>query len=157
MLYAVLKVIHLLSLMVWVGGMFFTLFCLRPALAALEPPVRVRLMTDVLRRFFAAVSVAAGAVLVSGAWMIASLVRTGSSSGVGFNMPLDLHVMLALGVLMMAIFIYIRLALFARLQRAAGAQQWPAAAAALASIRGWVLVNLVLGALIVVVTRLGAL
>ena len=156
MLYAVLKAIHLLSLMVWVGGMFFTLYCLRPALAALDGPVRVRLMLEVLRRFFKVVTVAAAAVLISGAWMLASLARTGSSSGVGFNMPLDLHVMLVLGLLMILIFGRIRFSLFKRLQRAADAQDWPQGAAALGSIRSWVMVNLVLGVVIVVVTRLGA-
>ena len=63
MLYAVLKTLHVLSIMLWIGGMAFTLFFLRPAVAALEPPVRLRLMQDVLGRFFTAV-LALGLVIV---------------------------------------------------------------------------------------------
>ena len=50
MLYASLKLIHLLSIIVWVGGMVFAHFFLRPALQPLEPAVRMRLMADVLAR-----------------------------------------------------------------------------------------------------------
>ena len=66
MLYASLKLIHLLSIVVWVGGMVFAHFFLRPATQALEPAVRVRLMHDVLERFFAAVLVAVVLMLASG-------------------------------------------------------------------------------------------
>ncbi len=38
MIYATLKTIHLLSIMVWIGGMVFTHFFLRPAVASLESP-----------------------------------------------------------------------------------------------------------------------
>jgi hypothetical protein len=42
MLYATLKTIHLLSIIVWIGGMVFAHFFLRPAVAQLEPPLRLR-------------------------------------------------------------------------------------------------------------------
>lgn len=155
--YALLKTLHLLSLIVWVGGMFFVLSSLRPALAVLEaPPARVRLMHAVLRRFFAVVLVAAGLVLASGVAMIVGVARSSVQAGVAFNMPLDWHVMAALGVLMVAIFGHIRWVLFRRLDRAVQAQDWPAGGAALGSIRRWVIVNLCLGVVIILVTRLGA-
>ena len=43
MLYATLKLVHVLSLIVWIGGMVFAHFFLRPAVQALEPPQRLRL------------------------------------------------------------------------------------------------------------------
>jgi len=55
MIYAILKTLHVLSIVVWIGGMVFAHFFLRPAVAQLEPPVRLRLMHDVLGRFFQAV------------------------------------------------------------------------------------------------------
>ena len=70
MFYALLKTVHLLSLMVWIGGMVFAHFFLRPAVAKLEAPERIRLMHDVLGRFFNAVLAAAGLTLASGLWMI---------------------------------------------------------------------------------------
>ena len=44
MLFIGLKFIHLLPIIVWVGGMIFAHVCLRPAVAQLEPPVSLRLM-----------------------------------------------------------------------------------------------------------------
>lgn len=154
--YAVLKSIHLLSVIVWLGGMFFALYCLRPAAAALPPPARVALMRDALGRFLDAVIVAAGLVLITGTWLIATASRVSVSAGIGFNMPLDWHVMVTLGVLMIVIFGYVRFALFVQLRESAGSQDWPGAAQLLGRIRTLVTLNLALGVVIVVVTRLGA-
>jgi len=65
--------------------------------------------------------------------------------------------MAGLGLLMIAVYAYIRLVPWKRLQRAADAQAWPDAAAALARIRTLVVFNVVLAVVIVVVTRLGAM
>ena len=154
MLYASLKLIHLLSIIVWVGGMVFAHFFLRPALQPLEPAVRVRLMADVLRRFFNAVGVAVLLVLGTGLWMIGNVAKHTVQSGGSFAMPLSWTVMATLGLVMMALFGHIRFALFKRLQRAVAATDWAAGGKALASIRSLVGVNLVLGLLIVVVLLL---
>ena len=59
--------IHLLAVVVWVGGMFFAHFCLRPVAAAqLPPPQRLPLLSAVLGRFFAIVGVAVAAILLTG-------------------------------------------------------------------------------------------
>jgi uncharacterized membrane protein len=155
MLYAALKTIHLLSVIVWVGGMVFAHFFLRPALAGLEAPQRIRLMHEVLGRFFNAVLVASGLILVSGVWMIGRVAKQTVQSGLKFTMPVEWMVMAALGVVMVLIFGHIRFALYKRLTRAVNAAAWPAGAAALASIRVGVMVNLALGGVIVVVTLLG--
>ena len=52
MLHALLKTIHVLGVVVWIGGMAFSQFSLRPALAVLDGPARVRLMQQVFQRFF---------------------------------------------------------------------------------------------------------
>ena len=156
MLYATLKLLHVLSIVVWVGGMVFAHFFLRPAAMALPPPQRVPLMHGVLRRFFAAVLVAVAVVLATGLWMIGRVAKETVQAGLTFNMPLDWTLMAALGVLMMAIFAHIRFALYKRLDRAVAAQDWPAGGAALGSIRTWVGVNLGIGLLIIVFTLLMA-
>jgi len=155
MLYAVLKSIHLLALIVWIGGMFFTLFCLRPSLTVLEGPMRLRLMHEVLRRFFGVVSVAAVLVLLSGAWMLSSAARSASNAGIGFNMPLDWYAMIGLFFLMLVVFGHVRVVLFPRLARAVTAQRWADGAAALGAIRWDVTLNLVVGIFIIVFVRLG--
>ncbi len=155
MFYATLKTIHLLSIIVWIGGMVFAHFFLRPAAARLEAPERLRLMHDVLGRFFNAVLVAAGLALGTGVWMIGRIAKQTSQAGLKFTMPIEWMVMSVLGVVMVLIFAHIRFALFKRLSRAVSAAAWPAGGAALASIRTWVTVNLVIGVVIVVVTLLG--
>ncbi len=152
MIYAILKTLHLLSIILWVGGMAFVLFFLRPALGKLQPPDRVTLMHDVLRRFFGAVSAAVIIVLVSGLWMMGEFASGAAGSGV--RMPMSWMVMATLGVLMMGIFGHIRFVLLKRLQRAVASSDWPAGGATLGSIRVWVLANLFIGLLIIVVLML---
>jgi uncharacterized membrane protein len=153
-LYAALKLVHILSIIVWVGGMVFAHFFLRPDVAALEPPVRLRLMHDVLQRFFGAVLVTALAALFSGSWMIGRAAKEVVQSGGQFHMPLAWMVMAGLGTVMVLIFGHIRFALFKRMQRAVAASDWPAAGAAMNTIRQWVGVNLLLGLFIIVFTLL---
>ena len=155
MFYATLRTLHLLSIIVWIGGMVFAQFFLRPALAPLDAPQRIRIMHDVLGRFFNAVLVAAALTLGSGIWMIGRMARQMAQSGVKFNMPLEWTVMATLGLLMIAIFGHIRFGLYPRLSRAVTASDWPAGGAALASIRTWVTINLAIGVLIVLVTLIG--
>lgn len=154
MLYNALQLAHVLSIIVWIGGMVFAHFFLRPAAQQLEPPLRVRLMHDVLQRFFAAVSVAVVVVLGSGLWMVGRVAKQTVQAGGSFSMPLDWTIMATLGLVMMALFGHIRFALFKRLQRAVAASDWPAGGQALASIRTLVSVNLGLGIAIVAITLL---
>jgi uncharacterized membrane protein len=156
MLYAILKTLHVLAIVVWVGGMVFAHFFLRPAVARLDPPVRLRLMHDVLGRFFRVVLLASLLTLASGVWMLGRVARQVVQSGGSFQMPLAWTVMAVLGVAMVAIFLHIRFALYRRLERAVAAQQWAAAGQALAQIRQWVAVNLGLGTAVLLVTLLRA-
>ena len=152
MIYATLKTVHVLSIIVWIGGMVFAHFFLRPALAQLEPPVRLRLMHDVLGRFFHAVLIASLLTLASGVWMLGRVAKQVVQSGGSFDMPLSWTIMATLGVVMVAIFMHIRFALYKRLSRAVAAAEWAAGGAAMAQIRTWVSINLGLGVLILLVT-----
>jgi uncharacterized membrane protein len=145
MLYLFLKAVHVLAVVLWVGGMAFAHFFLRPSLATLPPPQRLTLMRDVLRRFFSAVLVASGLVLASGLWMFGRAAKQIVQAGGSFAPPLDWAVMTVVGVVMMAIFAVIRFAFHPKLVQAVDGADWPAAAAALGRIRGWVAVNLALG------------
>ncbi len=152
MLYAILKLLHLLSIILWIGGMAFVVFFLRPALGSLQPPARVTLMHDVLRRFFGAVSASIIIALVSGLWMMGVFASGASASGI--KMPMSWMVMATLGLLMMAIFGHIRFVLYKRLQRAVASSEWSAGGAALGSIRVWVMANLFIGLVIIGVLML---
>lgn len=139
---AILKALHVLAVVLWVGGMAFAHFFLRPSLALLDPPQRVRLMHAVLGRFFQAVLWAVVLIFVSG-FGIAGLAAR--QAGAGFAWPLDWQVMAVVGVFMIALFGHIRFVLYRRLDRAVQAGDWPAGGAVLADIRRWVGVNLALG------------
>lgn len=154
MIYAVLKTVHLLSIIVWIGGMFFTHFFLRPAVAPLEPPLRLRLMHDVLGRFFRAVLVVALLAVASGVWMLGRVAKQVVQSGGNFQMPWAWTLMAVLGVAMLLVFLYIRFTLYRRLTRAVQASDWPAGGAAMAQIRQWVALNLALGGVILLATLL---
>ena len=145
MVYLLLKAVHVLCVVLWVGGMAFAHFCLRPAVVALEPPVRLRLLHAVLQRFFTIVLGTTALIVVSGLWMIGRTAKQVVQSGGSFNLPLDWLLMTVVGLLMVALFGHIRFVLFKRLQRAVAAADWPSAGVAMAAIRRWVGVNLALG------------
>lgn len=155
MLYSVLKLVHLLSIVVWVGGMVFAHFFLRPAVANLAPPERLSLMHGVLSRFFKVVLVLSTLAVISGLWMIGNVAKATVQAGGAFHMPLSWTIMATLGVVMWAIFGHIRFALFKRFSRAVAAAEWPAAGQAMASLRLWVGINLALGVVTVVVAMVG--
>ena len=146
---ALLLFVHLLSIVVWVGGMAFAHFCLRPALPLLAPPERLRLMHAVLTRFLNWVLAAALLTLASGLGIMFLAARAGAA------MPWNWHAMAAIGLVMVGIFAVVRLGPYARLARAVAAADWPAGAAALASVRKGVAVNLALGVLVVPIPVLG--
>lgn len=155
MLYATLKAFHLLAVIVWIGGMAFTLFCLRPAARVLDPPARVTLMHAAMRRFLAVVVVAIAVIFVCGVAMVALAWSAATRTGLRFNMPLDWYTMIAVFFVMLAVFIHIRNVLFRRLDAAVREQRWADGALALGAIRWDVSINLVLGAIITVFVRLG--
>lgn len=145
---AIALLLHLLSVTVWVGGMFFTYIVLRPAAASmLEPPQRLTIWKDVFARFFPWVWVSVVLILSGGLhmWMLLG----------GTNAPLYIHVMLALGLLMMAIFAYVFFSPYRRLQQCVNAADWPAGGVVLAQIRKLVGFNLILGIVTICVAVLG--
>lgn len=132
--------LHVITVVIWVGGMFFAYMCLRPVAASqLEPPVRLPLWVGVFGRFFPWVWISVVLVLATGLWMIFGVY--GGMGGVG----LYVHLMLGLGVLMMLIFFHVFFAPYGRLRKAVAAQDWPAGGKALAQIRTLVGINTVLG------------
>ena len=129
--------LHLLGVAVWVGGMVFANFCLRPALSDLSPQLRLPLLEAVYSRFFNWVAGSVLVILLSGGFL---LEQFGGGHAVW-----PLHAMAALGVLMMLIFGHLRFAVFPRIRRAVQAEKWPDGARAVGTVRRLVIINLVLG------------
>ncbi len=143
--------LHILSAVIWVGGMFFAYMVLRPPAAKLlEPPLRLALWVQVFTRFFPWVWAAVGLLLASGYWMI--FVPFGGLRNVGWHV----HVMQALGLAMMAIFLHVYFAPFRRLKRAVAAGDFQAGLGQLGQIRRLVGINLVLGVIVIAAATGGA-
>src|SRR6201993_483030 len=83
-------ILHALSAVVWVGGMFFAHQVLRPAAAALDPKPRLLLWSRVLGRFFPWVIVSIVLLLASGYTMVFAVLG-------GFG-RIGLHVNLMQGI-----------------------------------------------------------
>mgnify|MGYP001600779490 CR=1 FL=1 len=136
----ILLLLHLLGVIVWVGGMFFAHMALRPAVAELlQPPQRLPLLSGVFRRFFPWVWLSVILIATSGGLLMALLG--------GFKAAWYIHVMLAIGVAMMVIFTYVYFGPFAGLKQGVASQDWPAAGLVMARIRKLVGINLILGLL----------
>lgn len=140
--------LHVLGVVVWVGGMFFAYMALRPVAASvLEPPQRLALWAGVFGKFFPWVWASVALILLTGLHMLALIG--------GMAAPLYAMAMLALGVLMMLIFAQVFFTPYKKLKRAVGEQNWKAGGAALAQIRMLIGINLSLGMLTIAVVFLG--
>lgn len=155
MTYSFFKLIHLLALFVWIGGMFFSHFFLRKPLATLPAAQRFAFVQHVMRRFFNAVSVSVVLVLLTGLWMIGRTAKQMSRAGLSFEAPWSWTAMSVLGVVMILVFVRIRLGPYRRLSRAVKREDWNNAGVALASIRQWIVANIVLGVLVIAIGVMG--
>jgi uncharacterized membrane protein len=144
-----LKLIHLLAALIWVGGMFFAYVVLRPAaVEELEPPQRLRLWNAVFRRFFVWVWGAVAVLLASGLYMI--MLYGGFA-----HILLFINIMFVLGLTMIAIYGHVYFAQYRKLTRLVNSQSWKEAGEMLGKIRRLVALNLTLGILTVCVAVLG--
>ena len=138
--------LHVISDVIWVGGMFLAYLCVRPAAAeALEPPQRLKLWTGIFRRFFPWVWASVVLILLSGFYMLGEMGA----------MPPYVIAMTLIGVVMSVIFLHIYFAPFGRLKQAVAGEDWKAGGAALNQIRMLVGVNLALGILNIAIAILG--
>lgn len=141
--------LHILSAVVWVGGMFTAYLCLRPAAGALEPPQRLALWRGFFQRFFPWVWVAVVLLLVSGYWMLVS------TFGGFAKAPLYINLMQTIGLVMVALYAWLFHGPWLKFKRAVDAQQWPDAGAQLNRIRQIIAINLPLGLIVVAIGGTG--
>ena len=140
--------LHLLGVVVWVGGMFFAHMALRPSAQALPPPQRLPLLAATLSRFLDWVGVAVVVILASGAAMIVLMGGFRAVNG-------SVHAMTALGIVMMLIYGHIKFGPLRRLGAAVAAGEWEVGGAAMGQVRKLVAVNLVLGLATLTIAVLG--
>jgi uncharacterized membrane protein len=142
-------IVHVLSAVVWVGGMFFALVVLRPASFPLEAGPRLELWARTLGRFFAWVITAIVLLLASGFALVFDVYNGFARAG------LYVQLMMTLGIIMMLLFFHVYFAPFRRFRAAVGRRDYPEAAGQLNQIRWIVTVGLVLGLVTVAIGSTG--
>lgn len=142
--------LHALAAVVWVGGMAFAYFFLRPVAGqVLQGPARLILWSGVFARFFPVVWISIVVLLATGYYMV--LGPLGGFAAVG----LHIHAMHGLALLMAAVFLHLFFAPWRRFRRAVTRMENDQAAAELNRIRWMVAGNLVLGIIVVLVATGG--
>lgn len=142
--------LHVLSAVIWVGGMFFAYMAMRPAVVeVVEASQRGALWCQTLTRFFRWVWLAIALLLVTGYWMIFNVF--GGMAGSGWH----IHVMQALGLIMMLLFFHIYFAPFRRLKHAVAEKNPEEGARRVGQIRKLVGINLIIGIVVIVVGAAG--
>jgi len=138
--------LHVLAIVVWVGGMFFAHQVMRPAaVTTLEPPLRLQLWVAGFKRFFPWVWLCIAVVLITGFWMFFQFPKP----------PLFMHIMLGLGIIMMLIFFHVFFAPYNKLKQAVAQENWKVGGAALNQIRMLVGINTVIGIITILVATVG--
>lgn len=139
-----LLAVHILSAAAWVGGMFYALIVLRPALAVLDATPRLQMHMLTLKRFFLVVWHAMPLMLLTGWGMI-------GAAGWSFaRLPWYVNVMQGLALVMAAVFLFTFFGPYTRLRRAI--RPGPEI---LARIRLMVTINLILGTIVIIVAACG--
>ena len=140
----VLLAVHLLSAVIWVGGMFYAVVILRPGLAVLDAAPRLQLHIVTLKKFFFYVWHVMPLMILTG-WAMVFLVWGGFAA-----IPWSINAMQGLGILMALVFLYAFFGPWQRLRRAIRP-----APDLLPRIRSLIITNLVLGMVTVVIGALG--
>lgn len=146
---AFLIVLHVLAVVVWVGGMAFAHAVLRPSALPLEAEARFALWQRVFSRFLPMVWASIIILFASGYGMIFH--AFGGFAGV----PLYINVMQATGIVMMLLFMHLFFAPWRRFRAAVHAKHFPEAGKQLAQIRRIVGTNIVLGVITIAVGASG--
>src|SRR3990167_10915745 len=136
---ALMKFLHIVAAIVWLGGISFMLLAMRPAAAALAPPQRLHLIALALGKFFTLVWLPIGLLLLTG---LAMLLAVGMK-----NAPTGWHLMFGVGLLMFALFGHLYFGPYRRLKLAVAAADWPEGGRRVGQIANLAMSNLVLGAL----------
>ncbi len=141
--------LHGLAATVWVGGMFFAYIVLRPSIMLLEPHRRLSVWAGVFKRFFPWVWMSVIILPLTGYYLVFSAFGGFATS------PVYVHLMHLLGLIMIALFIFLYYVPYPKLKAAVVREDWTEAGTALNRVRQVVLVNLVLGLILLVAVYAG--
>ena len=142
--------LHLVGILVWIGGMFFMLHVLHPSLQAIDGPQRPKLVLAVQAKFFKMVTVALVLIWGSGLAMLSAAISNGLRPW-----PIGWHIMITLALVMTLVFIYIRFVLFTQANKAFASGEAGLLAPLMKRIRSLIMLNMGLGFVVVAAAVFG--
>lgn len=146
---AAIITLHILAVIIWIGGMFFAHFVLRPVVnQLLDLESRLTFLATVFAKFFAFVWVSIILLWLTG---ITTIILQG---GMG-QVPPHVHVMLGIGAVMTLLFMYLFSMPYTGLKHALEVRDLEEGIRKLATIRRIILTNLVLGIITTVIAIVG--
>lgn len=148
---AIAITLHVIAVIVWIGGMFLGVVAIRPALAELDVPTRARLFAGIVGRFLPWVWAAMVTLLGSGFYMVSTSFDGGIS-----GTPWFVRLMMGLGLFMMMLMGHVSFAPYRRLKRALAAKDDALAAKAMKQMGLLMTVSLVLGLIVILAAMMGA-
>lgn len=141
--------LHQIAAIIWIGGMFFAHFALRPTIKrSLAPPERIQVALGVFRRFFPWVWVCIATLWISGLWVIIDLQA---------QVSMHVHIMMGTALLMTLIFTFLFAFPYRRMKTAVDYENWRWASAKFSQIRKLMALNMLIGFFTVVVAVSGKL
>jgi len=147
---ALLITLHVLSAVLWVGGMIFAYAFLRPAVVAqLEPPERLRLWVATFHGFFS--WVLAAAILLPATGDAYNFAYLGGMAAA----PFYVHLMNGLGLVMIAIYLHVFFAPYRKLRAAVDREDWSEGGRQLGRIRRAVGINTAIGVVVIALVVAG--
>lgn len=150
--WALALALHVLSAVVWVGGMFFAYVALRPAVGEVLAGIQdLQLWSRTFERFFRWVWVAVVLLPLTGYWMVYSMFGNLRTAGI------HVELMQGIGWFMILLFLHLYFAPYRRLKRALAEEDSARARQSLRQIRAIVAANLALGLTVVVIASAGRL
>ncbi|MHB1580893.1 MAG: CopD family protein [Acidithiobacillus sp.] len=145
--------VHIIAVVVWIGGLFFATVVLAPVLQAeiAQASTRIPLLHAILRRFFLWVGIS-GAVLLGSGYTMVPLFYGGFAA-----LSAPVSIMVVLGTIMVMLALHVYFAPLKRLRRAVRDQDWKAGARALGQVRLLSSVNLLLSLVVILMGVWGVL
>ena len=148
---AIAITLHVIAVIVWIGGMFLGVVAIRPALAELDVPSRARLFAGIVGRFLPWVWAAMVTLLGSGFYMVSTSFDGGIS-----GTPWFVRLMMGLGLFMMMLMGHVSFGPYRRLKRALAAKDDALAARAMKQMGLLMTVSLALGLIVILAAMMGA-
>lgn len=147
---AIALALHLVAAIIWVGGMFYAYMILRPVAASLlDPPIRLKLWSEIFQRFFVWVWGIVIVIPATGYFMI-------FKNWDGFKfVTIDIHIMHGLGILMILLYMHLFFAPYRKMNQALADNDIQEAAKRLGQIRVIVMINMLLGLTVATVASAG--